>query len=71
MGGFFGGGGGAPAVATVTPTKAPTMADSAVTDAYANSRRRNGAAGSRATILTSGLGDISIPDTSKKTLLGE
>jgi len=60
-----------PTVATVTATKAPSYADSAVQDAYESSRKRYAAAGTSSTILTSGEGDSATPATSKKTLLGQ
>ena len=71
--GIFGGGGGSstPTVATVTPTKAATMADSSVQSAYESSKKRYSAAGTNSTILTSGSGDTGSVSTAKKTLLGQ
>ncbi len=71
--GLFGGGGSSPAIATptITPTKAPTMADGAVQDAYAASKKRYAAAGTKTTILTSGGGAVGTPNTASKTLLGQ
>lgn len=60
-----------PAVAATVPTKAPTMADTAVQAAYSAARRRYAAAGTGTTILTGGSGDTSAPVTTGKTLLGE
>ncbi|MDY0241860.1 MAG: hypothetical protein RBR34_06755 [Rhodospirillaceae bacterium] len=61
----------APAVAATVPTKAPTMADTAVQAAYSSARRRYAAAGTGPTILTSGSGDVAVPVTLGKTLLGQ
>ncbi|GAB3458424.1 hypothetical protein [Insolitispirillum peregrinum] len=70
--GMLGGGGSAtPTVATITPTKAASMADSAVQDAYAASRKRYSAAGTNTTVLTSGSGASGATTTGGKTLLGQ
>jgi hypothetical protein len=67
------GGGGSPQIATPTvqATKAPTMADNAVQEAYGAAKKRYAAAGTKTTILTSGSGASGTPATAGKTLLGQ
>jgi hypothetical protein len=69
--GLFGGSSPAVASSTVKATKAPSMADSAIQDAYAASKKRYAAAGTKTTILTSGEGAAGAPTTASKTLLGQ
>ncbi len=72
MGLFGGGAPAAPApVPTVAPTKAPSMADPAVQDAYGAAKKRFSASGTKTTILTSGRGASGTPSTGGKTLLGQ
>jgi hypothetical protein len=47
------------------------MADGAIQDAYAASKKRYSAAGTKTTILTSGSGALGTPTTASKTLLGQ
>jgi hypothetical protein len=67
------GGGSSPTIATPTvqATKAPSMADGTVQNAYAASKKRYAAAGTKTTILTSGSGASGAPATAGKTLLGQ
>lgn len=56
---------------TVVATKAPTLADTAMQSAYQAAKKRYAAAGTGATILTGGQGDLSAVATARKSLLGE
>lgn len=71
MGLFGGGAPSAPSITPVTPTKAPSMADTAVQDAYASAKKRYSAAGTKTTVLTSGSGASNAATTGGKTLLGQ
>lgn len=44
----------------------PTMADASIAP-----KKRPGVGGAGASVLTSGLGDLSSPNTNRKTLLGQ
>jgi hypothetical protein len=68
---IFGGGEAAPAPAPYTPPPDPTIAQKAIEDANAETRRKARAAGGRSsTNPTGGLGDTSAAPVKKTTLGG-